>query len=58
MLANMALAKGHSSKTKSQVSDIWNIGPLVFVLIIFTLLGFSDFFLLQINKNWTNLDIF
>ena len=30
MLANMALAKGHSSKTKSQVSDIRTIGPLVF----------------------------
>ena len=25
----MALAKGHSSKTKSQVSDIRTIGPLV-----------------------------
>ena len=25
----MALAKGHSSKTKSQVSDIRAIGPLV-----------------------------
>ena len=28
MLANMALAKGHSSKTKSQVSDIRTIDPL------------------------------
>ena len=28
-LANMALAKGHSPKTKSQVSDIRTIGPLV-----------------------------
>ena len=29
MLANMALAKGHSSKTKFQVSNIRSIGPLV-----------------------------
>ena len=34
MLANMALAKGHSSKTKSQVSDIRTIGPLVFHLFV------------------------
>ena len=27
----MALAKGHSTKTKSQVSDIRTIGPLVLV---------------------------
>ena len=27
--ANMALAEGHLSKTKSQVSDIRTIGPLV-----------------------------
>ena len=27
----MALDKGHSSKTKSQVSDIRTIGPLVIV---------------------------
>ena len=27
----MALAKGHSSKTKSQVSDIRTIGPLVLI---------------------------
>ena len=33
MLANMALAKGHSSKTKSQVSDIRTIGPLVFLFL-------------------------
>ena len=32
MLANMALAKGHSSKTKSQVSDIRTIGPVVKLL--------------------------
>ena len=31
MLAKMALAKGHSSKTKSQVSDIKPIGPLDFL---------------------------
>ena len=30
MLANMALAKGHSSKTISQVSNIRTIGLLVF----------------------------
>ena len=29
MLANMAIAKGHSSKTKSHVSSIRTIGPLV-----------------------------
>ena len=28
-LAKMALAKGHSSKTKSQLIDIGTIGPLV-----------------------------
>ena len=28
----MALAKGHSSKTKSQMSDIRTIGPLVLIL--------------------------
>ena len=27
----MALAKGHSLKTKSQVSDIRTIGPLVYI---------------------------
>ena len=30
-LANMAIAKGHSSKTKSQVSDIRTIDSLVLV---------------------------
>ena len=38
MLANMALAKGHSSKTKSQVSDIRTIGPLVFLSFFFVCL--------------------
>ena len=33
-LDNMALAKGHSSKTKSQVSDIRTIGTLVFVSLL------------------------
>ena len=28
-MANMALAKGHSSKTKFQVSDSRTIGPMV-----------------------------
>ena len=30
----MALAKGHSSKTKSQVSNIRTIGPLVLCLVV------------------------
>ena len=38
MLANMALAKGHSSKTKSQVSDIRTIDPLVFLSFLFVCL--------------------
>ena len=33
-LANMALAKGHSSKTKSQMRDIRTIGPLVIVMLL------------------------
>ena len=45
MLANMALAKGHSSKTKSQVSDIrthWSSGFFFFFFFFF-------FFCLLIN---------
>ena len=38
MLTNMALAKGHSSKTKSQVSGIRTIGPLVFLSFLFVCL--------------------
>ena len=34
MLANMALAKGHSSKTISQVSNIRTIGLLVFYALL------------------------
>ena len=33
----MAIAKGHSSKTKFQLSDIGTIGPLVFYLLLLQL---------------------
>ena len=46
MLANMALAKGHSSKTKSQVSDIRTIGPLFFLSFLTDLLPYM-FFMFQ-----------
>ena len=41
-VANMAWAKGHSSKTKSQVSDIRTIGPLVFLSFLFVCLLIND----------------
>ena len=42
MLANMALAKGQSSETKSQVSDIRTIGPLFCLSFLFVCLLIND----------------
>ena len=49
----MALAKGHSSKTKSQVSDIKTIGPLVFdVATTIVKLNVASIFCGTSPSNW------